>query len=262
MRIERIVDMYLEDLFGLKNKTAVVTGGNMGIGRVVATGLAKAGAQIAILSRSSAEDAIKEIEQAGGTAYHIPTDVTDKEQVKKAIEEIEKRSGTIDVLFNNAGVVEHQISMDIDPDDFRKIIDINLNGEFIVAQACAQVMKKNHTKGSIINMASMSGYIVNYPYWQSSYNVSKAGVIHMTHCLAAEWAEYGIRVNSISPGYIATPMSTNTPQEVMDIWNSKIPMRRMGDPEELVTAILYLASSASGYSTGSDVVVDGGYICL
>ena len=116
--------------------------------------------------------------------------------------------------------------------------------------------------GSIINMASMSGSIVNVPQWQASYNASKAAVIHLTRSLAVEWAPHHIRVNSISPGYIATPMSVDTPQELKDAWMPHIPMHRMGNPEELVPAVLYLACDASGYTSGSDVIVDGAYTSM
>ena len=108
----------------------------------------------------------------------------------------------------------------------------------------------------------MSGTIANSPQWQCSYNASKAGVMHMTRSLALEWAEYGIRVNSLSPGYIATPMSVDTPQELKDAWMPLMPMHRMGKPEELIPAVLYLASDASGYTTGSDTIVDGAYTCF
>ena len=121
-------------------------------------------------------------------------------------------------------------------------------------------MIESGTKGSIINMASMSGTIVNIPQWQASYNASKAGVMHMTRSLAIEWAEHGIRVNSLSPGYIGTPMSADTPQELKNAWMPLMPYHRMGKPEELIPAILYLACDAAGYTTGSDVIVDGGYV--
>lgn len=117
-------------------------------------------------------------------------------------------------------------------------------------------------RGSIINMASMSGSIVNIPQWQCSYNASKAAVIHMTRSLAAEWVDYGIRVNSLSPGYIGTPMSADTPKELKDAWMPLIPMHRMGKPEELLPAVLYLACDAAGYTSGSDVVVDGAYTAI
>jgi NAD(P)-dependent dehydrogenase (short-subunit alcohol dehydrogenase family) len=123
-------------------------------------------------------------------------------------------------------------------------------------------MIERKIKGTIINMASMSGSIVNIPQWQASYNASKAGVIHLTRSLAVEWAPYGIRVNSLSPGYIATPMSVETPKELRDAWTPLMPLHRMGTPEELIPAVLYLASPASGYTTGSDVLVDGAYSCF
>ena len=131
-----------------------------------------------------------------------------------------------------------------------------------MARAAGKIMQERGIRGSIINMASMSGSIVNIPQWQASYNASKAGVIHMTRSLAVEWTQYGIRVNSLSPGYIATPMSVDTPQELKDAWMPLIPMHRMGDPEELMPAVLYLASDASGYTSGADIVVDGAYSCL
>ena len=131
-----------------------------------------------------------------------------------------------------------------------------------MARAVGRIMIERGIKGSIINMASMSGTIVNIPQWQCSYNASKAGVIHLTKSLAVEWAQYGIRVNSLSPGYIATPMSIDlSPQELIDAWIPLMPLGRMGKPEELIPPVLYLASDASGYTTGSDLIVDGAYSC-
>jgi len=253
---------YLESLFSLKGKTAIVTGGGRGIGQVVACGLAKAGAEIAIFARSTFEETVKMIEAEGGRAYGLKADVTNEPRVKEAIRETVRRSGKIDVVFNNAGVCVHVDTFEDKIEDFRQVLDINLTGEYIVAREAARVMKEQGIHGSIINMASMSGSIVNMPQWQVSYNASKAAVIHMTKSLAIEWAPYHIRVNSISPGYIATPMSTDTPQELKDAWMSLIPTRRMGKPEELIPAILYLASGAAGYTTGADTVVDGGYTCF
>ena len=199
---------YLEELFGLTGKVALVTGGGRGIGQVVARGLAKAGAEVAIVCRSGAEETLSLIAGDGGKAFYSAADVTREEAVDRAVAQILSRCGRRAVVFNNAGS------------------------------------------------------IVNTPQWQCSYNASKAGVIHLTRSLAAEWADYGIRVNSLSPGYIATPMSVDTPQELKDAWMPLIPMHRMGKPEELVPAVLYLASDASGYTSGSDVLVDGAYCCL
>lgn len=253
---------YLENMFSLKGKTAIVTGGRRGIGQVVAEGLAKAGAEIVIFSKSDASAVAEDIVKNGGKAYGILVDVTDEKGVDAAMDEVMKRSGRVDIVFNNAGICIHKDALSASIDEWRQIIDVNLTGEYIVARAAGRVMIENKIKGSIINMASMSGSIVNIPQWQASYNASKAGVIHMTRSLAMEWVDHGIRVNSLSPGYIGTPMSADTPKELRDAWMPLIPMHRMGDPEELMPAILYLACDAAGYTTGADLIVDGGYVCL
>jgi NAD(P)-dependent dehydrogenase (short-subunit alcohol dehydrogenase family) len=251
--------MYVEDLFSLKGKVALVTGGGRGIGQVVARGLANAGAEIAILQRSNPQEALKEIAQDGNTAWWVEADVSDEKAVDAAIAKIVARSGRIDVVFNNAGICIHEGTLESPVSDWRRVIDVNLTGEYIVARSAARVMIEKGIRGSIINMASMSGSIVNIPQWQASYNASKAGVIHMTKSLAIEWADTGIRVNSLSPGYIATPMSTETPQDLKDAWLPLMPLHRMGKPEELVGAVIYLASDSSAYTTGLDLIVDGGY---
>ncbi len=253
--------MYLEKMFGLKGKIAIVTGGGRGIGQVIACGLAKAGAEVVIISRSGAEETVKMIEEDGGKAYDLKADVTDETQVDHALQTILDRSGSIDILFNNAGICMHQSTLETTIEEFRQVVDVNLTGEFIMARAVGRIMIERGIKGSIINMASMSGTIVNIPQWQCSYNASKAAVIHMTKSLAVEWADYGIRVNSLSPGYIATPMAVDVPKELKDAWLPLMPLHRMGTPEELIPAILYLASDASGYTTGSDIIVDGAYSC-
>ena len=274
---ERETKMYLDEIFGLKGKTAVVTGGGRGIGQTIAVGLAKAGAEIVIVCRNGAEETIKLINESGGTAYYVPCDVTDEESVNQAVAKIIERSGKIDILFNNAGACYHKKAIVLDGEDlgglndgeakideWRSIIDVNLTGEYIMAVAVARTMIAKNIKGSIINMASMSGSIVNVPQCQASYNASKAAVIHMTKSLAIEWADYGIRVNSISPGYVGTPMSQPpfVHQELLDAWLPMFPLHRMAKPEELIPAILYLASPAACYTTGSDIIVDGGYCCL
>ncbi|GHV42457.1 3-oxoacyl-ACP reductase [Spirochaetia bacterium] len=253
---------YLEKLFSLKGKVALVTGGGRGIGQVVALGLAKAGAEIAIVSRTGADETVKLIQDAGGRAYSLLADVTNEKEVDAALTQIVAKSGALHIVFNNAGVCIHKDTLDAGIDEWRQVIDINLTGEYLVSRAAGRLMIEKGIKGSIINMASMSGSIVNVPQWQASYNASKAGVIHMTRSLAVEWAQHGIRVNSLSPGYIATPMSVDTPQELKDAWMPLIPAHRMGDPEELVGAVIYLAADSSGYTNGSDLIVDGAYTCL
>lgn len=254
--------MYLEEMFGLSGKTAVVTGAGRGIGQVIAMGLAKAGAEVVIISRSGAEETVSMITKAGGKAYDLRTDVTKENEVNASINEIIKRSGKIDILFNNAGICIHKSTLEATIEEWKSVIDINLTGEYIMARAVGKTMIEKGIKGAIVNMASMSGTIVNIPQWQASYNASKAGVIHLTKSLAAEWVGYGIRVNSLSPGYIATPMSADVPQDLKDAWEPLMPMHRMGEPEELIPAVLYLVSPASGYTTGTDVIVDGGYTCI
>jgi NAD(P)-dependent dehydrogenase (short-subunit alcohol dehydrogenase family) len=253
---------YLDELFGLKGKTALVTGGGRGIGQVVALGLAKAGAEVAIISRGGADTTAALIEKEGGKAYSLIADVTSEADVDGALEEVVRRSGSLDIVFNNAGICIHKDTLEASIAEWREVIDTNLTGEYIVARAAGRIMIERKIRGAIINMASMSGSIVNIPQWQASYNASKAGVIHLTRSLAIEWAPHGIRVNSLSPGYIATPMSVETPKELRDAWTPLMPMRRMGMPEELIPAVLCLASTASGYTSGSDVVVDGAYTCF
>jgi len=253
---------YLEEMFGLSGKVAIVTGGGRGIGQVISAGLAKAGASVAVFDLTESSETVSLIEKEGGKACSIICDVTKESDVDRAFEEVLKKYGSVDVVFNNAGICMHQSTLDATIEEFRLVVDVNLTGEFIMARAAGKIMIEKGIHGSIINMASMSGSIVNVPQWQCSYNTSKAGVIHMTRSLAAEWAEHKIRVNSISPGYIGTPMSADTPKELRDAWMPLIPMHRMGDPEELMPAILYLATNASGYTTGSDIIVDGAYSCL
>jgi len=253
---------YLDTLFGLKGKTAVVTGGGRGIGQTVAEGLAEAGAEVAILSRSGADETASRIEKAGGCAYSLIADVTCEEAVDRALAAVLERSGSVDIVFNNAGICIHKGTLEASVAEWRSVIETNLTGEYIVARAAARIMIERGIRGSIINMASMSGSIVNIPQWQASYNASKAAVIHMTRSLAVEWSPFGIRVNSLSPGYIATPMSVDTPAALKDAWMPLIPAHRMGKPEELVGAVIYLASDSSAYTNGSDLIVDGAYVCV
>ncbi len=253
---------YLDELFGLSGKVAIVTGGNKGIGRGLALGFARAGADIAILSRSEANEAMAEIEAQGRKAYHVRADVSSETEVQEGIKEVCERCGRIDVVINNAGVTSHTNIFDTDAAEFKRILDTNLLGEYYVARAAAVAMIEMKIQGSIINISSISARIVNKPNYQVAYNASKAAVNHMTRSMALELIPYGIRVNSISPGYMATPMSVDVPEELKQAWYEMIPMGRMGTPEELMPAALYLASSVSRYTTGSDLLIDGGYVLI
>ena len=255
---------YLDKLFGLEGRTAVVTGGNRGIGQVVARGLASAGAEVVVISRSGGAETVKLILEDGNKAYDIKADVTDEKSVDRAVEEIEKRSGGIHVLFNNAGICIHKSTFEASIEEFRQVVDVNLTGEYIMARSAARLMVQKKIHGSIINMASMSGTIVNIPQWQASYNASKAGVIQLTKSMAIEFAKRGVRVNCISPGYMGTELTLNSPslKPLIEQWNAMAPMGRMGRPEELQSIAVYLAGDTSSFTTGSDFIVDGAFTCF
>lgn len=254
--------MDIKEKFLLDGKKAYVTGGARGIGKSAAIALAQAGADIAIVDRdiAEAEKAAAEIAALGVRAIAVNTDVTKPDDVNKMIDTILKAFGTIDVAFNNAGICINENAEDMSFESWKKVIDINLTGVFLTVQAAGRVMIKNG-KGSIINTASMSGHIVNYPQPQCAYNASKAGVIMLTKSLAVEWAPHNVRVNCISPGYIATEMTLKATNWIPG-WVASTPVRRMGNPEELQGAIVYLASDAATFTTGTDIVVDGAFTCV
>lgn len=246
------------DIFSLKGKAAIVTGGNQGIGKVVAGYIADAGADVVILDSKDATAVAEEIaKEYGVRTAAITCDVTKPEEVEKAINEAAQKMGTLDLLFNNAGICVHKDALDCTAEDWLKVVDVNLNGIFFVAQAFAKYLVSNGKTGNIVNTASMSATIVNIPQGQASYNSSKAGVVHLTKSLAVEWADKGIRVNSISPGYIMTEMTGMVRKDWQDLWVSSIPFKRMGKPEELAGAVIYLLSDAATYTSGCDMLIDG-----
>ena len=255
--------MNILNKFKLENKTAIVTGAARGLGKAMAKGLAEAGANIVIpdINYKGAEETAAEIAELGIETLPLETDVTDEDAVAEMVKETQKRFDNIDILVNNAGIVVHEPAEEMSKKDWEEVIDVNLTGVFLCSKAAANNMKENDG-GSIINIASMSGYIVNYPQPQISYNTSKAGVIQMTKSQAAEWAEYNIRANAIAPGYMKTDMTKeyvdNNP-DVKEHWIDPIPMKRMGKPEELKGTVVYLASESSSYMTGHTLVIDGGY---
>ena len=246
------------DLFSLQDKVAVITGGKQGIGKVVAGYLADAGADIVIFDLAEANDVAIEIAtEYGVKASSYVCDVTNPQDVADKIEQAGVEMGTLDLLFNNAGICLHKDALDCTPSEWSKVIDVNLNGVFYVAQAFARYLVANKKAGNIVNTASMSGSIVNIPQCQASYNASKAGVVHLTKSLAVELAPKGIRMNSISPGYIRTEMTGTVRQDWQDTWIEMIPFKRMGTPEELAGAVIYLLSDASTYTSGADMIIDG-----
>jgi NAD(P)-dependent dehydrogenase (short-subunit alcohol dehydrogenase family) len=255
------VKMSIIDKFKLTGKKAFVTGGARGIGKSIAEAFAQAGADVAIvdIEFETAQKTAKELEKFGVKSFAVKTDVTVPKEVDDMMAKIIKEFGTVDIVFNNAGICINEKAEVMTHEQWMKVMNINLNAVFLVAQAAGKVMIKNK-KGSIINTASMSGHIVNYPQPQSTYNASKAGVILLTKSLACEWAPYGVRVNSLSPGYIATDMTKKAVQWI-PTWEKSTPMGRMGNPEELQGIVVYLASEASTFTTGSDFIVDGGFTC-
>ena len=250
------------DRFMLKDKIAVVTGGARGIGRECALAMAEMGADIAILDLLDASRTVDEVLRRGRKAISFQIDVRKEQEVDRAFDEICEKLGPVNVVFSNAGVAYCENCEKMSFSDWKNVVSTNLNGNFLVTRAAGRKMIAARQGGSIILTASMSGFVVNYPQNQVAYNASKAGVVQLTRSLACEWARYGIRVNCISPGYILTEMTPpTTKKEWMDAWISRLPMQRIGTADELCGAVIYLASEASSYTTGCNLVVDGGYSC-
>ena len=250
----------------LTGKNAFITGGARGIGKSVATAFAEAGANIIIadFDIEEAEKTAAELAKIGVRTLAVKTDVTNQESVNNLIEVIKKEFGSLEIAFCNAGICINQAAEEMSYDTWLKVINVNLNGVFLTAQAAGKLMIEQGKGGSIINTASMSAHIVNVPQPQCAYNASKAGVIQLTKSLAIEWAKYGIRVNSLSPGYIGTELTLNSEalKPLIAKWNEMAPMHRMGKPEELQSICVYLAGDTSSFTTGSDFIVDGAFTCF
>ncbi len=250
--------------FSLEGRTAIVVGGARGLGLEILHALAAAGANVAavdMLAEQAREATVQAARDFGVRTVARGADVTRQDQIARAFAEIEDALGPVDVLMSAAGIAQVGVAEELSVDEWRRVIDVNLTGMFICAQAAGRRMIARG-KGSIILMGSMSGSIVNHPQKQSCYNVSKAGVIMLAKSLATEWAPYGVRVNSISPGYFRTPMTepvfTDDPERI-EAWHRLTPMGRLGQPAELRGLAVFLASDASSYMTGSDLIIDGGY---
>jgi NAD(P)-dependent dehydrogenase (short-subunit alcohol dehydrogenase family) len=252
--------MSIYNLFDISGRKALVTGAARGIGRVLAIALAEAGCDVSVvgLHREGVEEVAGEIRQLGRKSIALEADVTRKDQVDRAFAETAKGFGRLDICVNNAGVSIQKPVEEMPEEDWDSILDTNLKGVFLCCQAAARIMIPQRS-GNIINLASISGIAVNVPQKQAVYNSSKAGVAMLSKSMAVEWAEYGIRVNSISPGYMKTEMTLSTMAHLFPDWEFLTPLGRLGEPEELQGALIFLASDASSYMTGHDLVIDGGY---
>jgi NAD(P)-dependent dehydrogenase (short-subunit alcohol dehydrogenase family) len=254
----------LDKLFGLNGRGAIVTGAGRGLGRAMATALAQAGAAVALfdINLEDALDAAAEIQAMGCKAVAAQINVTEGEQVQAGIQLAVDTFGQIDILVNNAGVTSRAPFEELEEDDWEQVLRVNLGGTYLCTRWMAKHLIANASRGSIINIASISGLVGNRGGYNSHYCTTKGGVIAMTRSLAVEWAPHGIRVNAIAPGYMVTPMTDRLKsinREFYDELVGRVPLGRFGEGTDLAGAVIYLASQASKYVTGNVLVVDGGY---
>ncbi len=252
--------------FKLTGRKAVVTGGCRGIGKAVAAAYCEAGADVAITDisqKSEGETVCASLaEKYGRKTMYIRADVTKPEDMDAAVAQVVKEWGRLDILVNNAGICKNIPAEEMSQEEWLAVIDVNFNGVFYASQAAGRQMIRQKS-GTIINIGSMSGIIVNYPQPQVSYNAAKAGVHMMTKSLATEWAKHNIRVNCVAPGYVGTelltPFKEKFPEEYQKYWLDGAVQGRVGKPEEIAGACVYLASDIAEYATGTVFLIDGGY---
>jgi 2-deoxy-D-gluconate 3-dehydrogenase len=250
--------MMKDDLFDLDGKIAVVTGASRGLGKAMAIGLAKAGADVVVTDVLDTNKTVSEIEKLHRESFGLEVDVSNKSDVEAMVKEIIEKFGRIDILGNNAGILRTGNAEVLNKEDWDKVIEVNLTGQFLCAQAVGRQMIKQKS-GKIINISSiagLSGYASSAPY-----SASKAGVISITQTLAAEWGKYNINVNSICPGVFATDMTDAylKDEQFKQMIKTKVPLGRYAESEELVGTVIYLASKASDYMTGHSLIIDGGW---
>jgi NAD(P)-dependent dehydrogenase (short-subunit alcohol dehydrogenase family) len=246
------------NLFDLEGKTAVVTGASRGLGKAMAIGLAKAGADVVVIDILDTSETVSEIKKLNRKSLGLKIDVSNKSDVEAMVKDVLEKFGNIDILVNNAGILRTGNAEVLDKKDWDKVIEVNLTGQFLCAQAVGRQMTKQKS-GSIINIASIAGlggYASSVPY-----SASKAGVILMTKTLAVEWGKHNVRVNTICPGVFATDMTDSylKDKQFKDMIKNKVPLGRPAKPDELVGTVVYLASKASEYMTGHALVIDGGW---
>lgn len=251
-------------MFDLKDKVAIVTGARRGMGRTHALALAQAGAKVVVsdISEADCQSVVKEIEKEGGEALAVECDVTKKKDIDEMIQVALEKWGKIDILVNNAGIAQFKPFLELTEEEWDRTLDINLRGYFLCAQAAAREMAKQKA-GAIVNIASvvMGQVGVGSPNI-AHYCASKGGIVAMTEALAVELAPLNIRINTVSPGMIETPMIEPIKQgkETTEGMMARIPMKRAGKPEEISSVVVFLASDAASYMTGATVVADGGWL--
>ena len=258
--------MGILEKMSLAGKHGFVTGAARGIGKCTATAFAEAGADVAIvdIDLETAQKTAQEIAQATGRkVIALACDVTNEAQVEEMVQTVVRELGGLEFCHANAGICINAPAEEMTYAQWKRNMDVNLNSVFLTDTAAGRYML-SHGGGSIINTASMSAHIVNVPQPQCAYNASKAGVIQLTKSLAVEWAKRGVRVNSISPGYIGTDLtlSSLTLKPLIEKWNAMAPMGRLGKPEELAAACVYLAGDTSSFTTGADFSIDGAFTCF
>ena len=248
------------DKFRVDNKVAVITGGTRGIGFAIAQALGEAGAKLVVCSRTDKYNGFESLKKSGFDVTYYESDITEPSVPQKIIDYVIKEKSRLDILVNNAGVAQHGDIETYNDNLLNKIMNTNVDAVFRMCRSAITPMKKQND-GVILNIGSISGLVSNIPQPQVAYNASKAAVHMLTKSLASDYAEHNIRVNAIAPGYIKTPMTklSKDKEHWYETWNQMTPMGRMGNPEEVAAAALFLCSPASSYVSGEVLVVDGGY---
>lgn len=243
----------------LENKIAVITGGGSGIGRATALRFADEGAHVIIwdVADKKGEEAITALKDKGSNAAYYHVDTTDKEQIAKAAEDVISRYGRIDILINNAGITKDSTLLKMTDEQWERVIDVNLNGVYHCTRAIAPIMAQNNY-GRIINASSVVGLFGNFG--QTNYAATKAGLIGMTQTLSKELGRNGITVNAVAPGFIATEMIQLMPEDVLAGMEAKVPVKRLGQPEEVAALYAFLASDEAAYINGAVIRIDGGIV--